>query len=65
MNNIRMSDLNVMISVSFCWPHVVPERAFRMFSRESGACDECLDVWGECKVSVKGDSKDSGCAVEG
>ena len=26
VNNERMSDLNVMISVSLCWPHVVPER---------------------------------------
>ena len=32
VNNERMSDLNVMISVSLCWPHVVPERALRMLS---------------------------------
>ena len=32
VNNERMSDLNVMISVSLCWPHVVPARALRMLS---------------------------------
>ena len=30
-----------------------------------GSCDECLDVWSECEVGVKGDSEDTGCAVEG
>ena len=33
VNNERMRDLKVMMSVSLCWPHVVPERAFRMLSR--------------------------------
>ena len=29
----RMSDLYVMISVSVCWPHDVPERAFSILRR--------------------------------
>ena len=35
MNNERMSDLNVMSSVSFCWPHDVPVRAFIMLRQLS------------------------------
>ena len=51
--NERMSDLNVMISVSLCWPHVVPERAFRIFNRW---VDRVMSVW-MCGVNVRWVSK--------
>ena len=49
MNNERMSDLNVMMRVSLCWPHVVPERAFRMFKRRE---ERVMSVW-TCGVNVR------------
>ena len=49
VNSDRMRDLNVMRSVSLCWPHVVPERAFRMLSRGvERSMSECM-----CGVKVR------------
>ena len=44
----RMIDLYVMMSVSLCWPHDVPERALRIFrrgvARVMSDCMCCLKV---------------------
>ena len=33
VNNERISDLKVIMRVSFCWPQVVPASALRMLMR--------------------------------
>ena len=48
MNRGRIRDLYVVIRVSFCWPQLVPARAFMMFSR--GDAREIIDETWEEKV---------------
>ena len=40
----RTMDLYVMAIVSDCWPHVVPARAFRIFSRGVARVTK-LEIW--------------------
>ena len=53
VTNERMRDLKVSISVSFCWPQLVPARA-RMILRR-GVARLMIDEM--CGVKVKGVSK--------
>ena len=41
VNRDLINDLKVMIRVSFCWPQLVPARAFRRFRR--GEAREMMD----------------------